>query len=298
MGRNKRLHLERFVDGSLDRLAVVLTGNCYRGWPMSSFHGRTTPAPGAVSLRRFFGVFQYSGRAISLVWTTSRALTIALIILSLLAGLLPAAIAYVGKLIVDAIVLAAANDHDPEGAIRYLVIEGGIVVGLAAAQRGITMMRALLARPARSSRQRAGSRKGAHPGSAPLRGLRVLRQDDPGPARGVEVVRSVWSCARSGWCKRPSRWSPTVRSWSRSPAGSSWSWGSRRCPRSSPRLATPARRFACSGGARPRRGSRCTSRRSSPARTTPKRSRSLASAGASSSATTRSSRGSTLRIAA
>ncbi len=95
---------------------------------------------------RFFSVFQYSGRAISLVWTTSRRLTMALVVLSVVGGLLPAVMAYVGKLIVDSIVLAAQTESiaDRDQAITYLVIEMGVVIALAACQRGINVCRSLL----------------------------------------------------------------------------------------------------------------------------------------------------------
>src|SRR5687767_7962364 len=56
--------------------------------------------------RGFLGVFAYSHRALQLVWTTSRALTIAFAVLTLVAGTLPAAVAYVGALIVDAVIAA------------------------------------------------------------------------------------------------------------------------------------------------------------------------------------------------
>ncbi|MGH8188728.1 MAG: ABC transporter ATP-binding protein, partial [Steroidobacteraceae bacterium] len=60
--------------------------------------------------RGFLGVFAYSHRALQLVWTTSRSLTIAFAILTLIAGTLPAAVAYVGALIVDAVVAAIQAD--------------------------------------------------------------------------------------------------------------------------------------------------------------------------------------------
>ena len=60
--------------------------------------------------RRALGVFGYTSRAIGLVWTTSRPLTFALAALTLVAGVLPAAIAWVGKLIVDGVVAAIAQD--------------------------------------------------------------------------------------------------------------------------------------------------------------------------------------------
>ena len=96
-------------------------------------------------LRRFFSVFQYGGRAMGLVWSTSRALTVALILLSIAAGILPAAIAYVGKLIVDAVVAGAASpEHYTWPALRYILIEGAIVIGLAAVQRGLSVVSSLL----------------------------------------------------------------------------------------------------------------------------------------------------------
>ena len=94
---------------------------------------------------RFFGVFRYSRRAIGLVWTTSRKLTIVLAFLTLVAGVLPAAIAYVGQLIVDGVVAAIdADSPDVEGVILYVMLEAGIVAILAAAQRGISASESLL----------------------------------------------------------------------------------------------------------------------------------------------------------
>src|SRR6266702_3916115 len=65
--------------------------------------------PGAgegLTIRGFFGVFRYSHRAIQLVWSTSPVLTVSLGLLTIVAGVLPAGIAYVGSLIVDAVVYA------------------------------------------------------------------------------------------------------------------------------------------------------------------------------------------------
>ncbi len=97
------------------------------------------------ALRNYFGVFRYSGRAMGLVWTTNRRLTISLAMLSLLAGVLPAAIAYVGKLIIDAVVLAASSGAEQarELAIAYVILEAALVIVLAAAQRGISILQSL-----------------------------------------------------------------------------------------------------------------------------------------------------------
>ena len=96
-------------------------------------------------LRRALGVFAYSRRALELVWTTSRALTLTLAVLTILAGILPAAIAYVGKLIVDAVV-AAMNSPDPDtqGVLMLILLEAGIVIAVAACQRGISASQSLL----------------------------------------------------------------------------------------------------------------------------------------------------------
>jgi ATP-binding cassette subfamily B protein len=102
-----------------------------------------------VDLKSYLGVFRYSRRAVELVWSTHRALTIALAILTLFAGLTPAAIAYVGKLIVDAVVFGieqsrAGNDADMWPIFVFVVLEGLLVAVLAAAQRGIGMCQSLL----------------------------------------------------------------------------------------------------------------------------------------------------------
>ncbi|MCF4966392.1 ABC transporter ATP-binding protein [Nostoc sp. CMAA1605] len=97
-------------------------------------------------LRQSLAVFRYSGRAINLVWTTSRTLTIILAGFTLLAGLLPAAIAYFGKLIVDAVVLASQGNT--EGNIYlpllYVGLEAIAVVLLAGSQRGLIICQSLL----------------------------------------------------------------------------------------------------------------------------------------------------------
>lgn len=98
------------------------------------------------TLRQSLAVFRYSGRAIGLVWTTSRALTIILATLTLVAGLLPAAIAYIGKLIVDAVVLSAqaGADGDISRPLMYVGLEAIAVIVLAGSQRGLTICQSLL----------------------------------------------------------------------------------------------------------------------------------------------------------
>jgi len=97
-------------------------------------------------LRQSFSVFRYSGRALGLVWTTSHTLTVVLAILTLVAGLLPAAIAYVGKLIVDSVVLASGSGVESHRwtALGYVGLEAIAVMLLAGSQRGLSICQSLL----------------------------------------------------------------------------------------------------------------------------------------------------------
>jgi ATP-binding cassette subfamily B protein/ATP-binding cassette subfamily C protein len=83
---------------------------------------------------------------LELVWTTSHTLTIVLAILTLIAGLLPGAIAYVGKLIVDSVVLASQSGAQTQRwmALEYVGLEAIAVMALAATQRGLTVCQSLL----------------------------------------------------------------------------------------------------------------------------------------------------------
>ncbi|MFS0515280.1 ABC transporter ATP-binding protein [Nostoc sp. UIC 10607] len=101
-------------------------------------------------LRQSLTVFRYSGRAVSLVWTTSRSLTIFLASLTLVAGLLPAAISYISKLIVDAVVFASQVNSDSNDFVNiypslfYVGLEAIAVILLAGSQRGILICQSLL----------------------------------------------------------------------------------------------------------------------------------------------------------
>lgn len=95
---------------------------------------------------QFWAVFRYSGRAVGLVWTTSSVLTVILALLTLGAGLLPAVIAYTGKLIVDSVVLASQSglEQDFWTALGYVGLEGIAVALLAGTKRGLTVCQSLL----------------------------------------------------------------------------------------------------------------------------------------------------------
>lgn len=98
------------------------------------------------NLRRIFSVFQYNGRAVALVWATSRTLTVILALLTLVAGLLPAVVAYVGKLIVDGVVLASKSGltSDLWITLGYLGLEGVVVELSAVSRKGLSVCQSLL----------------------------------------------------------------------------------------------------------------------------------------------------------
>ncbi len=87
------------------------------------------------------------------MWSTHKGLTVALAIFTITAGLLPAGVAYVGKLIIDAVVAAIAvaqSGGDPayRQVLVFVIVEGVLVAAIAAIQRGIgfcqTLLRVLL----------------------------------------------------------------------------------------------------------------------------------------------------------
>lgn len=97
-------------------------------------------------LRQLLAVLQYSRRAVELVWTTSRSLTVIVAILTLVAGLLPGAIAYMGKLIVDQVVLASQSglESDRFHALGYLGLEAVVVAILSGGKQGLGICQSLL----------------------------------------------------------------------------------------------------------------------------------------------------------
>jgi ATP-binding cassette subfamily B protein len=111
--------------------------------------GHAPPAdPGGLQ-RSWLGVFAYSRRALLLVWTTNKALSVTLAFLTLIAGVLPAAVAFIGAQIVDA-VIHAADLHRQTGAtalapvVKYVGLEALAVAATSMAQRGISLAQSLL----------------------------------------------------------------------------------------------------------------------------------------------------------
>ena len=108
--------------------------------------GPQKPPSDQISWKSYLGVFKYIRRAVQLVWTTNRTLTLGLALGSLIAGLMPSAVAIVGKHLLNGI-LAAAQTHtdaDERTAIEWLATELALVIGLAVIIRLLGMMRSLL----------------------------------------------------------------------------------------------------------------------------------------------------------
>ena len=100
-------------------------------------------------LSRFLGVFRYSAVAMRIVWDTSASLMIAMALTTLIVGLLPAAIASVGGLFVDAVAGAlgsagAAAEVARSEALTFVYIEVGLVLLMTAAQQANTVCQAIL----------------------------------------------------------------------------------------------------------------------------------------------------------
>lgn len=95
---------------------------------------QTLPVPSPFAwFKRFASVFRYSRIAVEIVWRASPSLTITMAAATLFAGLLPAAIAWVGQLIVDAVVTAIQSEGElreqaKSDLLRYVLVEAGLVL--------------------------------------------------------------------------------------------------------------------------------------------------------------------------
>jgi ATP-binding cassette subfamily B protein len=118
---------------------------------MSPPHPLIPPAPAAVPLgTRLRSSFSQSGRTLSLVWRSSPGGTVALGVLTVVAAALPPLVAWVGKLIIDAVMAAhaaapgAARDAAVGRAVRWVVVELGAVTAIALVERALGLVRQLV----------------------------------------------------------------------------------------------------------------------------------------------------------
>ena len=88
---------------------------------------------------RFFdlrGSFEHAPRTLRLVFRSSRSGTLGILALTAVSALVPIAIAYAGKRIVDAVVA-----HDSSLTVRFVVVELALVAALAFASQGLSLIR-------------------------------------------------------------------------------------------------------------------------------------------------------------
>jgi ATP-binding cassette subfamily B protein len=100
-------------------------------------------------ITKFISVFQYSAVALRIVWNTSTSLTIAMAFTTLITGVMPAAIASVGGLFVDAVITAlqatdVGSEQARSDALYYIFLEAGLVVLMTGAQRINTVCQSIL----------------------------------------------------------------------------------------------------------------------------------------------------------
>ena len=101
------------------------------------------------SVRKFLSVFQYSKVAMEIVWSTSATLTLVMAATTLVSGILPAAIASIGGLFVDAVASAIQSTGDAAEVARsdvlfYVLVEAGLVVIMTGAQKLNTVCQSIL----------------------------------------------------------------------------------------------------------------------------------------------------------
>jgi ATP-binding cassette subfamily B protein len=106
-------------------------------------------APAADARANPLGVFVYTRRAVALVWTTNRGLALLLAAMTLAAGVLPAAAAWVGKLVVDGVVeqmtaVRAGGAAVYAPVLQLVLLEGLLIALLGGAQRAINACQSLL----------------------------------------------------------------------------------------------------------------------------------------------------------
>ena len=138
-------------------------------WPLLPARARVTRRrPMACSrCRASSEFFKYSRRAVELVWSTSRTLTLALAVLTLIAGVLPASVAFVGSRIVDSVVAAMrSGGADASRVLEFVLLEGILVAGHRRRQRGISLCQSLLRAQLGQRVERDDPGKGAHSGAA------------------------------------------------------------------------------------------------------------------------------------
>jgi ATP-binding cassette subfamily B protein len=98
---------------------------------------RSKPDP--PTLTRLRESLLHTRATLALVWGSSRLQTVALAALTVVSGVVPLGVAYVGKRIVDAVVARSGA-----ATLRWVLMELALVLALAACQRGLALVRSVL----------------------------------------------------------------------------------------------------------------------------------------------------------
>lgn len=89
--------------------------------------------------QRVRGSFEYLPRTFALLWRRAKWGTLTLLVSTLVAAILPLAVAYVGKSLVDSVA-----QRSPDQTLRWVLIELALVVALALVERNLGLMRTLI----------------------------------------------------------------------------------------------------------------------------------------------------------
>ncbi len=98
------------------------------------------------TIKRWLAVYRFTPKAARLVWDTSPMLLVVMAVATVVAGLLPAGIAWVGKQLIDGVLLAAETGlaDDRAQALIWVGVEAGLVATMAGIQRGLEVCNNLL----------------------------------------------------------------------------------------------------------------------------------------------------------
>jgi ATP-binding cassette subfamily B protein len=113
-------------------------------------HSSAPPSPAVGPIERLKVSVSQSGRTLRLVWGSSPVGVVALAVLTVIASALPPLVAYVGKLIIDAVIGAHAAAPGPANAaavaraLRLVAIELGAVGAIALLERALGVVRQLV----------------------------------------------------------------------------------------------------------------------------------------------------------
>lgn len=109
-----------------------------------SRRGRQPPETEHPTWRQRLAAVRYIGRFLSMVWSTDRRMTTAMIVLRLVRSMVPVATLWVGKQIVDGVVGASRGTMPVSQLWRWVAIELGIVAVGEILARGSALTESLL----------------------------------------------------------------------------------------------------------------------------------------------------------